>query len=413
MIQLALLALVAAGGAQGQQDGRWLPFEGCWVAEGAASLATPDHMVCIRRTDGGVVFGTWVNGSLESEQTLVVDGAVRAVAEGGCEGTETARWSADGRRVFVRQDLMCAAAPRSATTVLAFVSGGAFADVRALRVGAETSVRSIRYRAVEPALYPEGFALAAGQELARETARLHASAALGTADVIEASRLVDADAVNGLLAARRAGFRLDARTLAELNAAGVAPSTLDVMIALTYPERFAVAERPQEEPEARWEPQRAYRPELFYDPYDPYDRYRGYGLYDRFSQCRSFGYLSSYGCYASNPYLYNYGVGGVWVLPADQVNGGGVLPANRSGTVSADGYRRGTSTARGTASPRSGDGGAIPRAGAVHSSGDGARSSGGSSSGSSSSGSVSSGGHSSGGAESKGTAKPRGGGEQQ
>lgn len=409
MIHIALLALVTAGAAPGQQDGRWLPFEGCWVAEGAASLATPDHMLCIRRTDAAAVFGTWVNGSLESEQTLVVDGTARAFAEGGCEGTEIAQWSADGRRVFVRQELMCGTAPRSATTVLSFVSGAAFADVRALRVGTESSVRSIRYRAVEPALYPEGFAMAEGQELARETARLHAAAALEPGDVIEASRLVDADAVNGLLAARRAGFRLNAKTLAQLSAAGVAPSTLDVMVALTYPERFAVAEQPQEEPAARWEPQRTARTDLFYDPYDPWDRYRGYGLYDRFSQCRSFGYLSSYGCYASNPYLYNYGVGGIWVMPVDQVNGGGMLPANRTGTVSSDGYRRGTSTTRGTAAPRSGDSGrAITRAGAVQSSGEGARSSGSTSSG----GSVSSGGHSSGGAESKGTAKPRGGGEQ-
>lgn len=406
MIHIALLALVTAGAAPGQQDGRWLAFEGCWVAEGAGAVDAPDHMVCIRRVGGAAVFETWVDGALQSEQVLQADGTARPLAEGGCEGTEVGQWSADGRRVFVRQEMMCAAAPRSATTVLAFVSGSAFADVRALRVGTETSVRSIRYRAVDPALYPAGFALAEGQDLARETARLHAAAALEPADVIEASRLVEADAVNGLLAVRRAGFNLSAATLKQLRSSGVAPSTLDVMIALTYPERFAVAaEPPAGEQQPRWEPQRALRPDLYYDPYDPYDRYRGLGLYDRFMNCRSFGYLSSYGCYAYNPYLYNYGTGGVWVVPVDP--GTGVPRVTRSGSVSADGYRRGASGSRGTAAPRSGDGGSSMPARAVQSGSSGSSGS----AGSSGSGSVSSGGHSSGGSESKGTAKPRGGGE--
>lgn len=405
---VALLALAAAPSPQAQGPG-WLAFEGCWRPAEQASAP----VVCFRESEGGGVMATYVDGELKSEQRIVPDGMAHALSEGGCTGEETARWSADGARLYVRARLSCGVGmDRVTTSVLALSGMNALAEVQSLRVGDGTSVRSVRYESLPSTSYPAGFELVTGRELAREAARLHASAVLDLADVIEASKQVEPAALDALLAARQSGFALNAGSLKKLAAAGVARSTIDVMVALSYPERFRVAEE---------EPRYASATSPYYDPFvsNPYYQYDCYGLgYYTSYLCdyrygwSPFGYsrygYSPYGYYS--PYGGGYYGGGVIVLPGgDDYEGPG-----RGGTVGSSGYGQGTQTSRGTARPRSQPTSRSGPASSVHPSSGGSStpraSSGGSSGGGS--GSVGSGGYTGGGGStSQGTAKPRGGGK--
>lgn len=423
MMTIALVAVLAAAGVQ-QSDDRWAAFEGCWVPQVEDTQATPAHMLCVRGEAAGVTFRTYVNGKLENVRALQADGVAHAVAEGGCTGTEKGQWSADGRRVFVSSELKCANTQRGTSMVLAFVSGETFASVQSVKVGGETSVQAMKYRAVGPSQYPAEFQLAGAETLARQTARLNASAALTPENVIEASRLATKETVAALVAARRSAFALTPAVLRQLKAEGVAPSTIDVMVAVSNPTKFAVGQlAAQAAPEENrtWRPTRAlddpYRDYTYgYNRYgwnDYFDRYcsrmsLGWygGLYSGFGNnpCYSgYGYYNGFGWPYGSPYGYPYGGGVVVVVPVDPTTGQPV----QGGSVSADGYRRGTQATKGTAQPRSHPSTYQP-AGSTVSGGGG--SSGGSSSGS---GSVGSGGHSAGaGSTSTGqTAKPRGGGE--
>lgn len=416
MLSTTLLTVLALSAAPQAQDPHWYAFEGCWRVTPRSDAAP---VVCMTEMGGALQLATYVSGELKSDQRITADGSSRAISEGGCNGEETARWSADGARVFVRAKLSCGTGmERQTTSVLALTTPESLVEVRSLKVGDGTSVRTVRYEIMPSTEYPQGFRLASGRELARETARVHASAALDVEDVVEAGKLVDAAAVEAFLAARNSGFKLTAATLRQLAAAGVPRSTLDVMIAVSYPQAFRVAEADQQqERRAEWA-------SPYYDPFvaNPYYRYDCYGLNYYSSWGCDYRYGYGYSPYGYGPYGYSrYGgwYGGYWggngvvIVPVD--DDGNPLDGSRGGTVGGGGYTRGGQTTRGTARPRSEPSSSSGTRASVNpgSSGSGSRASSGSgSSGGSSGGSVSSGGYSSGGSSgsSQGTAKPRGGG---
>jgi hypothetical protein len=348
--------------ASSSTDARWNAWVGCWRPESVDGVAPPSHVICVLPTDDdGVAIATIADGRVVSEQRIVADGTQRAVDEGGCKGYETASWSQDGRRVFLQSALNCGGdIERKSSGILALVSSGSYVDVQSVEVSGEHASRTVRYVALAPSETPSVVRDRLHvEELAQETARLRASAPLDIEDVVEATRVAGSQALEGLLVARRSGFTLNADQLRMLSSEGVAPSTVDVMVALTYPEHFEVAE---EAPRAanvrddwgmgmgmgrdRWGTSSissCYNPIL--------DRSLGYGYYDpygyRYSRC---GYRSYYSPYGYDSYGWGYGTGPVVVVqPAEE-------PDDVQGkAVKGRGYtRRGTSagTNAGTARPR-------------------------------------------------------------
>jgi hypothetical protein len=363
-------------------------------------------MICIVPADGdGVTIATIANGRIVSEQPVIADGSRRATDNGGCKGFESATWSADGRRVFMKSDLNCGGdVQRVSSGILALVSTGSYVDVQTVNVAGEKASRTVRYVALSDTEVPAVVADRLGNEsLARESARVRAAAPLDFEDVVEATRVAGSDAIDGLLVARRAGFKLDASRLRTLTAEGVQPSTVDVMVALSYPKHFEVAE--EERPDTRdrnpW--RNDGRDAWASSCYDSFGwgstMSYGYG-YDpyaaRYSRC---GYNSFYSPYGYDPYGWGYGARPVVVIAGG--NGDGAKSDDAGGAlVKGKGYtRRGAST--GTARPRE----ATPvtqRTGSTRSTGSTATvKSGGSTGGSSSSGT---------GSSTTRTAKPRSGG---
>lgn len=334
---LAFLATAALQGAQ-DPDPRWLPFLGCWEAETAEADAAPGGTICIRPAPEGVSVATLSQGAVAAERLLRIGSG--AVAEGGCRGTERTQWSQDGRRLLIRSDLECTGGlRRSSAGVLALVSPAALVDIQAVSVAGDDALRVLRYRAVEPGTEPEGYAPDPAQSLALETARMHAALPLDMEAVLETHRTLNAAVLEGLLAARRAGYALDAATLLRLADAGLPPSTLDLLIALSYPEHFEVRE------ERAAAERIAVDDQFGRDPWDPrwgtgWSRYGCYGY--------SPYYYSPYGC---DPYGWNRGGGGwIYVVPS---GGGTSEPEKDSGTaVKGRGYRQGESATKGTARPR-------------------------------------------------------------
>jgi hypothetical protein len=72
------------------------------------------------------------------------------------------------------------------------------------------------------------------------SARAAAAAPLAIDDVVEASRKVQADVLQAWLVERGEPFTLDAKRLIALADAGVPPGVIDLMVALSYPARFAI-----------------------------------------------------------------------------------------------------------------------------------------------------------------------------
>lgn len=246
---LVLAGLMAAPDAGAQtpgatapaagSDARWAPWLGCWrsVDDPAGTAAR----VCVTAADGGVILHTIVAGQAVSSESRVANGSPRPVRETGCTGTETTRWSADGLRAYRTAQASCGAeSPRTLAGVTFFVPGQAWVDVQTVTHDGRTDVRVSR------------FARASNQRLADGTlvaqppagrAAPPVSRGWTTDEVVEASQALPADGVQAAIGEGPTAFRLNARSLAHMADGGVGENVIDLMVALTYPEKFVV-ERP-------------------------------------------------------------------------------------------------------------------------------------------------------------------------
>lgn len=356
--------------------GNWLGWLGCWelIAEregDAASLENPGRRtVCVEPADnGGVTLTSAVDGTGVLLRTIVADGADRLVDETGCEGTERAWWSADGHRLFVTSSLACEAGNvRDTSGISMLTASNRWVDIQLANVGGQREVLVRRYaRVVADAARPAG----SGRDmtLASTTARQAAAAPLDIEDILEATAAVDVAAVETMLLEGAIDFVVDARALVRLDDAGVPGQVVDLLVALSYPDYFAVG--------ADGAAAEAERPLVAAYPVYAYG-YWSAGF-------APFGW--GYGYYPAYPYYPYY---------PPVIGGGGGSYGGR--VVNGQGYTR----VRSVPTPH-GNFGSFLRGGG---SGDSRH---GSSGGSSSGGSMSSSGARSGGGTATRTAKPRGG----
>ena len=379
------LAPPAQAASTATQESSWLAWIGCW--DGSAEVgseAAATFTVCFRplTTGGGVEIRTYTDGELVSTEQMIADGTARAVEEGGCTGERTATWSSDGTRVFLTSELGCGEGiTRGTKGLLSILPGGeAWVEVQSVRAGDGSPLVGIRTfvpaseeaLAAGPILDPT-----AGIEIAVSTARSRAAGALTPDALVEIVEHAGPDVTNAFLIERGQPFGLDRASLVALAARGVPGEVVDVMVAVSYPERFQVAAgedvaevspetgtggaaTPSTWPRRRWF--RGYSPwGLGYDPYwDPYlssSYWRRYGAYGYG------GYGYGYGPYGYGGFGGGYRPPSLVVIQPPTVTDRPTLSRNRGVVRSGGGGGTGPDRDSGLSrSPRSSSSGSPPRA---------------------------------------------------
>jgi uncharacterized membrane protein YgcG len=375
-LSLSAFAACLTAPAQAQVasvDARWQPYLGCWgPITGVAGIRPETPRVCVTPapTDGpnAVTFTTVVNGAVVDRTVLNASGQPRPTNAEGCTGTETLQWSSAPGRLYYRADQMCSGGlSRRASGIIA-LSGLEWIDVRRISSGASTAVlRTARYRPMRAttdipadvvAQLPTDVALAV------DAARIATAGSLVIDDVVDAAKHADAPVVEAWLAERQQRFDVNASALRTLAAAKVPTSVIDVVVAVSYPDRFSIQQPSMSDdaratassertspsstplvsvvPDARTTPHfggyfGAYDP-FWGDMYSPYARYSPYGMYSRYSPYGS--YYSPYSYYSpSQPVVVivnNPGTGGV--------GGGAAGNGNRAYVDRNQGYTQGGTT---------------------------------------------------------------------
>ena len=398
-------AQTTAPPAAQKMDARFNGWLGCWRLED--DIAGTGARMCITPDGAGVRLQTLVGKTRGIDELVIADATARPIVDTDCKGTERAEWSNDGQRVFRTTEVACSNEPPRTIKGVAFLAPGPmWINVQHISgASATANVRAQRYRR------------AANQTLAdgSKAAQPAASVSIGDArwsveDVIEASNKLPAEALQAALTDVRQKFNISRRTLLTLDEAGVPDSVIDLMVALTFPDRFIV-----ERAAGASMPVGVSTGMGWYDPflspmwslqyancYSP-SAYYGYRSYYNSCGPSYYGYntFSPYGSY----YPYNYYPGG-WV-PVGNV-GDVTTPSGEGRVVNGRGYTQIRERSPEPSAPRINSGGNGTATGWSGNSG-GAATSGGYSSGSSSSGS--SGGSSSGGDSGRtAVARPPGGG---
>ena len=297
----ALLLFPAAAGAQATADSRWSTWLGCWElvlessrepselnlgqpGRGAVTQprSTPRPQVCVQPAPGGATFSTRVGTQTPIEQTVIADGRDRPIVDADCHGSERAEWSKDGMRLFANADLTCTGdrGSRRVSGLAILGPSDTWTDIQAVDISGQESVRVRRYRRVS------------------QTARSARSRVEGlTLDQVEeASSKISPRALEAALVETGSTFDLSGKRLIALQDAGVAPGVIDLMVALSYPERFVV-ERTTRSDRASMAP-------LFDDPF-----FIGWAFgYPMWSDLYGF-YSPLYGSYSPyfySPFAYSY-----------------------------------------------------------------------------------------------------------
>ena len=361
MTQLAAVAVlagtVAATSAQAQvgtQDTRWRAWIGCWepVNQDGGPADDKGMRVCVLPSAGNsaVDIVNVVHGAVAERTHVEASGERRGIGREGCTGVETAAWSPDNRRVYLKAEITCDGVRRTTNGLLAFSPAGEWLDVQGVTTGQTTGVHVTRYRPVVSlaGIPAEVTQALSNMQLAVSTARAVASAPLTTDDVVDATKHLDKPVIEAWLLERGQGFDLDAKKLVSLADAGVPGAVTDLMVALSNPKVFAIdrASR-QAEMLTRTQAQGTNvtgrtLPVYAYSPF-------GWGPYGSYS---SWYYGNRYG-YAYGPYGYGYGNG--WYYgnqPIIIINRGDVGNGNSPGSgvstrprmVNGAGYTEGRSS---------------------------------------------------------------------
>jgi hypothetical protein len=297
IVAVAGAVALAATPVAAQQSGvvpSWQAWIGCWTtAPGVdATVAAPPLVCIIPASDRSVVDVTTIAGQkVVSTQRIDASSREQPISAKGCTGTQRARWSGDGRRVYLTSVATCGGVQRTMTGILAITPTGDWLDVQGIVAGEGENVRVARYHdAGVPSWLPTEIASAlADRNVVTESARIAAGAAVHSSDVVEASGAVSAAVTEAWLLERRQAFALDAHELVRLADAGVPARVTDAMVAVSNPGVFNVAHR---DAEAETNDVVGQRIRVYMDPASPWD----------------WGYAGRYGYgYGYNPYGYGYG----------------------------------------------------------------------------------------------------------
>ncbi|MDE3127801.1 MAG: hypothetical protein KGL38_07335 [Gemmatimonadota bacterium] len=380
-----LVFVTGSAGAQGpgRPGAQWDAWLGCWEPAGAPSGART-ALMCVVPASGysAVDLLTVTDGKVTATEHIDANGQRVADTREGCAGWQSAQWSRDRERVYLRADYTCDnGVHRVSTSLIGMSNDGEFMDVQGLQAGTRGGVRVLMYReAQDPGPLPPEVAGAIGDRaMAVQAGRVAASAPLAASDIAEASQRLDAPVVEAWLVNRGGETTVSAKELEELANAGVPGRVTDILVALAYPQRYALrpggaqgagtyASAPtpsQVVSAADTMPQRpcpysayawdyygacAYSPYAF-APWGGYGSYSPYGFYSPYNTYSPYGYNGGWSGYG-----YGYGGWYGYGQPVIIVQQGNQQPASNGRLVKGRGYVGGGSGGGGAAGRYAGSG---------------------------------------------------------
>ncbi len=355
----------------------WSAWLGCWAPAGAPVAGEATLTTCVVPGDAplSVEIVSLAGDSIVMRSTMTADGIARAVTGEGCSGTETARFSDDGARVYVSGEITCADGPTQRTSgVLSISETGEWIDVHGVIVGEQQNLRVRRSRPVRaPGALGEAERAQITRHLrATEGARVAAGVPVTPARVIDASHALDPRVTEAwvLESSRDAATiaPVDRKTVLALAEANVPERVIDVMVALSYPQHFRVmladdgrnAVETLDGMAEGGETAHARRmfPDVFgYSLYGPgscityscFAFYRDWNFYNYYRGLAGWDFYGGYGMYPG----WGYGGGPIVIVPGEGGGGGGGSANGGGRVVKGQGYRRNGGSGTESAQPRS------------------------------------------------------------
>jgi hypothetical protein len=246
---LAPTSAVADQAAPRPAENLWDLWAGCWTLtdettdDGSATIARllglpapktkgPEPAKVCVTTDGArtATLATTLGDRPALTETVIADGAQHPLADADCKGWQRAEWSTLGPRLFASAETACGTqSPRKVSGLSMMIAGPTWIDIQMVEADGQKNIRVRRYRRAADA-----------PGARRPTSSRPLLSRLTFPEVKEASAKVAPEAMQALLLELRGGFDLNSKRLIELADAGVSRGTIDLMVALSFPQKFVV-----------------------------------------------------------------------------------------------------------------------------------------------------------------------------
>ena len=251
----AIALLLSAGVLSAQSvagnavDPRFQPWMGCWTPSAQSTVAgvgqtpKPPSMACVVPSTtiaGSIDLVVFDSANVATRAAVPLPGTRMPKSVDGCAGTETATWMPDDRRLLMQAELSCGrGTKRLETGLMTMSSGGEWMQVQHLDVGGNsaTSVMTLRY--VVDSL-GEWARLGASAAPSTPSLRLAVGAPLLNSDVLAVAKRAPAALTEAWLTETRQQFSVNGKELVRLADGGMPSRVIDLMIAISNPETFAV-----------------------------------------------------------------------------------------------------------------------------------------------------------------------------
>ncbi len=251
----AIASLLGAGVLSAQTalgnavDPRFQPWMGCWAPSaqsteaGVGQTPKPPSLACVVPSTtiaGSVDLVVFDSANVATRSSVALPGSRVAKSVDGCTGTETATWMPDDRRLLMHAELACGrGAKRLETGLMTMSSSGEWMQVQHLDVGgnAATSVMTLRFVADS---LGEWARLGASAAPSTSSLRLAVGAPLLNSDVLAVAKRAPAALTEAWLTETRQQFSFNGKELVRLADGGMPPRVIDLMVAISNPETFAV-----------------------------------------------------------------------------------------------------------------------------------------------------------------------------
>ncbi len=243
----AIATIVAFGATLGAQsapraaslDTRWFPWLGCWQIDSDAVSNGPmrTRLTCVVPTarSSTVDILSVVNGAVASRTAIDVTARSHAIDQPGCQGDETATWSARPGRLFLRSSYTCSGVAGISTRMFAISPSGDWLEIENIRAngGSIDHVTRRRNVGLSSGVPADIVRALDDRTLALATARAAVVGPATPPDVIEAVHSVDPSVVRAWLVATNSHYMLDGNEAAALVQADVPASVVQAMMGET------------------------------------------------------------------------------------------------------------------------------------------------------------------------------------
>jgi hypothetical protein len=281
-------------------DVRWQPWIGTWrpvsnTINASESDVTENYLLTISPNKNGksITMKGYRGETVLSEERIIADGLRHPITDERCIVWYLYAWSENGKRLLFNSESSCPGELPHLISGLSFIDAtGDWVDIQLLQSGEEKAVATRRYRNADD----NSVSLGRVNANSALFTRLSTGTNFSIDEIIELSSKVEPEILEAALLEMRKPFPINKKELIRLADAKVPSQIVDLMVALSFPDRFTV-ERSTISPVQSPQPQQSYPYPPSYNDY----WYSGYPLFPWY-----------WGASIYSPYNYWYSGWDVW-----------------------------------------------------------------------------------------------------